>query len=79
MKLMSLGINRMSIENHRIICEKRVKNPSQPINFPFTAPAHAHTHLYDTYQYNIGHNPDGEGTPVQGPCALTSLSPYCLN
>jgi hypothetical protein len=33
---MSLGINRMSIGNHRIICGKRGKNPSQPINSPFT-------------------------------------------
>jgi len=36
-KLMSLGINRMSIENHRIICGKRDKNSSQPINSMFTA------------------------------------------
>jgi hypothetical protein len=35
---MSLDINRMSIENHLIICGKRGKNPSQPINPPFTAP-----------------------------------------
>ena len=36
-KLMSLGTNWMSIENHRIICGKRGTNPSQPINSPFTA------------------------------------------
>jgi hypothetical protein len=26
----------MSIENHGMICAKRGKNPSQPINSPFT-------------------------------------------
>jgi hypothetical protein len=26
----------MSIETHRIVCGKRGKNPSQPINSPFT-------------------------------------------
>jgi hypothetical protein len=40
MKLMSLGINRMSIGNHLIICGKRGKNPSQAINSPFTAQLH---------------------------------------
>jgi hypothetical protein len=35
---MSLGINRMSIENHRILCGKRVKNLRQPINSPFIDP-----------------------------------------
>ena len=40
-KLMTLGINRMCIENHRIICGQRGKNPNQPINSPFTAWDHS--------------------------------------
>jgi hypothetical protein len=36
-KSMSLFMNGMSIENHRIICGNRGKNLSQFINFSFTA------------------------------------------
>ena len=36
-ELISLGINRMSIDNHRMTCGKRGKNLSQPINSPFIA------------------------------------------
>ena len=35
-KLMSLDINRMTIENHWFIYGKRDKNPNQPLNSPFT-------------------------------------------
>ena len=35
-ELISLDINQMNIDNHRIICGKRDKNQSQPINTPFT-------------------------------------------
>ena len=34
----------MRIENHRIICGKRGKNPSEPINSPFTGMSVSHEH-----------------------------------
>ena len=63
MKLMSLGINRMRIGNHRITCGKRGKIPSQPINSPFTAcnhlaclsrhPLGPHLHIQDWAMHTL--------------------------
>ena len=36
-ELISLGINPISMDNHSMICGKRGKNLSQPINSPFTS------------------------------------------
>ena len=36
-ELISLGMNQMNIDNHRMTCGKRGKNPSQPINSMLTS------------------------------------------
>jgi hypothetical protein len=56
-KLMSLGIKWMSIENHQIICGKRSKNVSQPITSPFTRRNHhkAMVFFYIYFELENGH------------------------
>ena len=39
---------------------------------PLLLPMHIPVYMTHT-NTNIGHNPDREGTPIQGPCALTSI------
>jgi hypothetical protein len=85
---MSLGINRMNIKNHLIICGMVGKNPSQPINSPFTVlsntkatylvPTHHSIYLHAYLTYYLPRVQHTFFVIVNMPCGRT-LKPESLS